>query len=273
MYTAVFKLDELIRTSGYKPKSKFGNKCTSFVAEQEMADLDPNALAAAPRVNEVMEKITEQLQIQPNGDFQSSCREVCANHKLPHSRWTLKEKIWNYQFGFLATLVNNVIRDENRPAKEDLSHLGFIGAQNKRGNFFVKLNDKIKKDDYIIHKILDKSGNRGHFYNYKLSEGSQHLDVGDCFLMTATPARHEFNNYDGGKNTYFNRITILENKGSAESPKEPQPERTWQEVLANDEELNIDSPSPVPDESVREGFRAKMSEQTAKYIDESSKIG
>ena len=47
--------------------------------------------------------------------------------------------------------------------------------------------------------------------------GAPHLSVintGDCFLMKATPSRHQINKYDGGKETYFNRVIIEENKGS-----------------------------------------------------------
>jgi hypothetical protein len=130
-------------------------------------------------------------------------------------RWMLKEKIWNYQLGFLAALVKNIIEEEKAPPKENLSHLGWIGNTGKRGNFFVKMTEKLKKDDYIIHKVVDKTGNRGWFYNYKMKDPTRmNPKIGDCFLMTATPSRQEISKYDGGKHTYFNRITVLENKGS-----------------------------------------------------------
>ena len=32
--------------------------------------------------------------------------------------------------------------------------------------------------------------------------------------MKATPCRHQINNYDGGKETYFNRVIIEENRGN-----------------------------------------------------------
>ena len=129
-------------------------------------------------------------------------------------RWTLKEKIWNYQLGFLATLVNNVIKEEKAPPKENLGHLGYIGTQGKRGKLFVKLSERIQKPDYILFKVVDPKGNKGYFYNYKTKEGGiPSLAVNDCFLMDATPARHEMSRYDSCKVTYFNRIVVLENKG------------------------------------------------------------
>ncbi len=111
--------------------------------------------------------------------------------------------------------MKNVIEEEKSPPKENLSHLGWIGDPGKRGNFFVKMTEKLEKDDYVIHKVVDKTGNRGWFYNYKMKDPTRmNPKIGDCFLMTATPSRQEISKYDGGKHTYFNRITVLENKGS-----------------------------------------------------------
>ena len=77
-----------------------------------------------------------------------------------------------------------------------------------RGNFFVKLIEYI--ETYGLHKVVDKTGNRGIFFSFS---GTDKIAKGDCFLMKATPSRHQINNYDGGKETYFNRVIIEENKG------------------------------------------------------------
>ena len=58
--------------------------------------------------------------------------------------------------------------------------------------------------------------------------------------MKATPSRHQINKYDGGKETYFNRVIIEENKGN----------KIKQRIHEN-----------------------VAREQAANYIDESSKIG
>ena len=159
--TAVYKLDESIKSSGYKPKSKFGKECTSLVVEQELRECEAPGAIKNDRINEVMKKIEKELNSNnSDSEFFRNCREVVSTHRLPHTRWTLKEKIWNYQLGFLASLVNNVIKEEKAPPKEDLSHLGWIGREMQRGNFFVKLTDTIDKPDYTIHKVVDKTGNR-----------------------------------------------------------------------------------------------------------------
>ena len=218
--TAVHKLDELIKLEGYKPKSKFGGECTALVVEQQLRECEARPTSKAilnVRINEILKKIEKELNTNnSDSEFFRNCRDVVANYVItPPSSWKLKEKIWNYQLGFLAALVKNIIEEEKLPPKENLSHLGYIGDSGKRGNFFVKMTEKVEKDDYVIHKVVDKTGNRGWFYNYKMKDPTRmNPKIGDCFLMTATPSRQEISKYDGGKHTYFNRITVLENKGS-----------------------------------------------------------
>ena len=216
--TAVHKLDELIKLEGYKPKSKFGGECTALVVEQQLRECEAPGAIKNDRINEILKKIEKELNspLASGSEFFRNCRDVVANYVItPPSSWKLKPKIWNYQLGFLAALVKDIISEEKAPPKGDLSHLGYIGDSGKRGNFFVKMTEKVEKDDYVIHKVIDKTGNRGWFYNYKMKDSTRmNPEIGDCFLMTATPSRQEINKYDGGKHTYFNRITVLENKGS-----------------------------------------------------------
>ena len=216
--TAVHKLDELIKLEGYKPKSKFGGECTALVVEQQLRECEAPGAIKNDRINEILKKIVEELNspLASGSEFFRNCRDVVANYVItPPSSWKLKPKIWNYQLGFLAALVKDIISEEKAPPKGDLSHLGYIGDSGKRGNFFVKMTEKVEKDDYVIHKVIDKTGNRGWFYNYKMKDPTRmNPKIGDCFLMTATPSRQEISKYDGGKHTYFNRITVLENKGS-----------------------------------------------------------
>ena len=240
--TAVYKLDELIKTSGYKPKSKFGGECTSLVVEQQLRECEAPGAIRNDRINEVMKKIEKELNWNySDSEFFINCRDVTS--KKTFLGWKLKEKIWNYQLGFLASLVNDVIKEEKDPPKENLGHLGYIGTQGKRGKLFVKLIDKIQKpdDDYTIFKVVDPQGNKGYFYNYKTDcDEVNPLEVSDCFLMNATPARHEMNRYEGCKTTYFNRIVVLENKGN----------------------------------KIKQRIRENVDrERVGNYIDESSKIG
>ena len=236
--TAVYKLDELIKTGGYKPKSKFGGECTALVVEQQLRECEAPGAIKNDRINEILKKIEKELNspLASGSEFFRNCRDVVANHHItPPSSWKLKPKIWNYQLGFLAALVKDIIKEEKALPKENLSHLGWIGTEQHRGNFFVKLTEYIEA--YGIHKVVDKTGNRGIFFSFS---GTDKIAKGDCFLMKATPSRHQINKYDGGKETYFNRVIIEENKGN----------KIKQRIHEN-----------------------VAREQAANYIDESSKIG
>ena len=230
-YTVVSQLYQLIKRDGYKSKQKFGHNCTSIMCEHEMLNLSNVDVVETSQMNLVYYDVEKQLNdARSNDDFMNSC--LSAIGMRVDGKWYLSENIMNYKFGFLAVLVNNYIKKENAPESPDVSHLGWIGNEGKRGKFFVKLTELIIKNDpnnpennYVIHKVVDKKGNRGLFYNYKMREWKNNadddtvdykegIDKNDCFLMTATPARHQINKYDGGKETYFNRITIEENKGS-----------------------------------------------------------
>jgi len=193
--TAVHKLDELIKLEGYKPKSKFGGECTALVVEQQLRECEAPGAIKNDRINEILKKIVEELNspLASGSEFFRNCRDVVANHHItPPSSWKLKPKIWNYQLGFLAALVKDIIKEEKAPPKEDLSHLGYIGQEGKRGKLFVKLADKIQKPDYTLYKVVDSKGNKGYFYNYKTDcDEVNPLEVSDCFLMNATPARQQ----------------------------------------------------------------------------------
>ena len=120
--TAVYKLDDLIRTCSYKPKSKFGDECTSLVVEQQLRECEAPGAIRNRRIDEIMEKIEKELNSNnSDSEFFNNCREVAADYitKKPSSgsadysnRWKLKKKIWNYQLGFIASLVNDVIKEE-----------------------------------------------------------------------------------------------------------------------------------------------------------------
>ena len=71
------------------------------------------------------------------------------------------------------------------------------------------MTEKLEKDDYVIHKVVDKTGNRGWFYNYKMKDPTRmNPKIGDCFL-------DDCNTFSTSEKlvTYFNDV-VLENKGN-----------------------------------------------------------
>ncbi len=114
-------------------------------------------------------------------------------------------------------------------------------VKTKRDDLFLKLVKKVSKPDYTMHFMEDRAGRKAMFYNYKGVE----IKEGECVLLKATIAEHRRSKFDDGKPlTYINRVTIIRNMGSKETPKivfgeiaheRGSSNKTWQETLAEDE--------------------------------------
>ena len=116
-------------------------------------------------------------------------------------------------------------------------------VKTKKDDLFLKLVKRVRKPDYTMHFMEDRNGRKAMFYNYKGVEIKQD----ECCILKATIAEHRRIKFDNGKPlTYLNRVTVVRNLGSKETPKivfgENATERgssrkTWQETLAEDEEI------------------------------------
>ena len=116
-------------------------------------------------------------------------------------------------------------------------------VKTKKDDLFLKLVKRVRKPDYTMHFMEDRNGRKAMFYNYKGVEIKQD----ECCILKATIAEHRRSKFDNGKPlTYLNRVTVVRNLGSVEKPKcvfgEIATERgsnrkTWQETLAEDEEI------------------------------------
>jgi len=141
-------------------------------------------------------------------DFFKSLREILSLNEVTAN-----------QFGFIACLPFLKRQEENREAqKEELAKSTatseWIGSEGKRGEFFVKLTGKRYLNNYgsYLYQTITKEGNLGVFFSQKEFE----LAEGDCFVMKATPKRHQISNFHGGKETMFNRVVLKEVIGKKE---------------------------------------------------------
>jgi len=145
---------------------------------------------------------------QRGSDFFVSLRDILSKEELQAS-----------QFGFVACLPFLKRQQEQKEAqKEELAkttaNSNWIGTERKRGEFFVKLTNKRYLDNYgsYIYSVVTRDGDLGVFF----SQNKFEIDEGDCFIMKATPKRHQVSNYHGGKETMFNRVVIKEVVGKKE---------------------------------------------------------
>ena len=171
-------------------------------------------------IDERIDKVLDFLMADTANDFLRDAKSALTKLDAKTLKLQPLESISAGKLSFVAPVVNNFLRVKtNRIDKETLKALDFIGTTKQKGEFFVKLVKVIEKEDYKVHRVVDRNGNRGFFYHYKLQlDDSEDADISldKCFLMKATVARHQYNNYDGGKDTYFNRVTVVSHHGSKE---------------------------------------------------------
>ena len=171
-------------------------------------------------IDERIDKVLDFLMADAANDFMRDAKSALTNLNAKTLKLQPLESISAGKLSFVAPVVNNFLRVKtNRIDKEALKALDFIGTAKQKGEFFVKLVKVIEKEDYKVHRVVDRNGNRGFFYHYKLQTNDSEvveLSLDECFLIKATVARHQYNNYDGGKDTYFNRVTVVSHHGSKE---------------------------------------------------------
>ena len=171
-------------------------------------------------IDERIDKVLDFLMADTANDFLRDAKSALTNLNAKTLKLQPLESISAGKLSFVAPVVNNFLRVKtNRIDKEALKALDFIGTAKQKGEFFVKLVKVIEKEDYKVHRVVDRNGNRGFFYHYKLQTNDSEvveLSLDECFLIKATVARHQYNNYDGGKDTYFNRVTVVSHHGSKE---------------------------------------------------------
>ena len=171
-------------------------------------------------IDERIDKVLDFLMADAANDFMRDAKSALTKLDAKTLKLQPLESISAGKLSFVAPVVNNFLRVKtNKIDKETLKALDFIGTTKQKGEFFVKLVKVIEKEDYKVHRIVDRNGNRGFFYHYKLQTNDSEvvdLSLDECFLIKATVARHQYNNYDGGKDTYFNRVTVVSHHGSKE---------------------------------------------------------
>ena len=171
-------------------------------------------------IDERIDKVLDFLMADAANDFMRDAKSALTKLDAKTLKLQPLESISAGKLSFVAPVVNNFLRVKtNRIDKETLKALDFIGTTKQKGEFFVKLVKVIEKEDYKVHRVVDRNGNRGFFYHYKLQTNDSEavdLSLDECFLIKATVARHQYNNYDGGKDTYFNRVTVVSHHGSKE---------------------------------------------------------
>lgn len=91
----------------------------------------------------------------------------------------------------------------------------FIGVTGSRKNLFIKVTEMkfISSTGVYIYSFTDRRGNVVKSWVQEQKHYDWKLELGDCIDIDAYVNKHELNTYTQIRETYINRIKILENKG------------------------------------------------------------
>ena len=124
-------------------------------------------------IDERIDKVLDFLMADAANDFMRDAKSALTKLDAKTLKLQPLESVSAGKLSFVAPVVNNFLRVKtNRIDKESLKALDFIGTAKQKGEFFVKLVKVIEKEDYKVHRIVDRNGNRGFFYHYNITVSS-----------------------------------------------------------------------------------------------------
>lgn len=107
--------------------------------------------------------------------------------------------------------------DRMKRDEEFLANSEYVGVTGKRQNLFLKLIEKkyIRGAECYLYTFVDRRQNVVKTWVTYDKKDAFNFEVGDCVDMDAYINKHESNKYTEVRETYINRIKIIENKGQA----------------------------------------------------------
>jgi hypothetical protein len=232
--TAVFDIDSVLHAtlqvmedrggefiSGKKAQETGQTSTAKFVIQKIQNNPDGTKIFI-PKWAEKAEEIKNHFRLTVNteGDeFISRVKEILATGIVTER-----------MIGFIVALPSLYERKVSRVTEltkvaDKYATSNYIGEIGTREEFFVKLlsvKSGIIKDgvDITVYKVADQLGNYGYFFaktgTLNDEDGLPIVKPFDCFLMKATPKKHEIGK-SGVRETQFSRVRILQNVGEGSS--------------------------------------------------------
>lgn len=229
--TSVFDVDSVLHATllVLKETGKFvsnktsldtGETPTSKFVIQKLKSI-MNTKFIVPEFEEKVKQIKEHfLSLPAHGDdFMNQVKEILLTGSVTEKRVSIVVYL-PYMFEKKENRINELSK-----IAEKYSNSNYIGEIGTREEFFVKLisiyNFEKDGEKLVLYKVVDKQGNYGFFFSkdgsLKDQDGKPIIDLYDCFVMKATPKKHEIGK-SGIKETQFSRVRIIQNvgKGSKE---------------------------------------------------------
>jgi hypothetical protein len=131
------------------------------------------------------------------------------------NKLSVKEDITKSAIGYAVAMVPTY--DKFKLDEEFYKNSEYVGVVGTRSNFFLKLLSKkyIRGAECYLYTFMDRRQNVVKTWVTMDKEEKFGIQVKDCVDLDAYVNKHEANKYNEVRETYINRIKIIENKGAA----------------------------------------------------------
>lgn len=163
--------------------------------------LENKVLSEAQSIREYFKKVTD-----PKTDFMMNCVEIAnGEDEIPKSK-----------LGFAVAMVPVYRKKmEQDSFVSQFINSEYIGVVGNRRNFFIKLLEKrfLNSHGSYIYTFVDKRGNIVKSWVTPEKDEEWNLSIKDCIDLDGYVRKHEANKYTHIRETFINRIKIIDNKG------------------------------------------------------------
>ena len=185
-------------TPGYQSTK---DKVLKFLRKQEGPNVTHDHIAKAEAVVSYFANIK-----RPDlNEFMTTLKEMATTlDDLPENR-----------VGYAVAMVPTY--DRMKRDEEFLANSEYVGVVGKRQNLFLKLIEKkyIRGAECYLYTFIDRRQNVVKTWVTYEKKDAFDMNIGDCIDLDAYINKHESNKYTEVRETYINRIKIIENKGTA----------------------------------------------------------
>tara|TARA_B100000085_G_C18447231_1_gene473300 strand:- start:175 stop:852 length:678 start_codon:yes stop_codon:yes gene_type:complete len=124
-------------------------------------------------------------------------------------------KIPQNRVGYAVAMVPTF--DKYMKDEEFLKNSDYVGVVGTRMNLFIKLIEKkyISGAECYLYTFIDRRQNVVKAWMQNDKDERLNLNLGDCIDLDAYINKHEANKYNQVRETFINRIKIIDNKGKA----------------------------------------------------------
>ena len=183
------------------------DKVLSIFRQDNVPKVDGNYIKQAMEVQEHFKSLHMKNDAPKHSEFLKSLNRIAQS-----------EHVTEKDMGYVVAMPPSYqsIKDKKEFEMRH-SNSDYVGTVGERQNFFLKLLEKkfISAAECELWTWTDKRNNIVKTWVTVLKAEEWRVEVGDCVDLDAFVRKHEANKFNNIRETYINRLKIIDNVGSA----------------------------------------------------------